>query len=166
MLPLSFFASSIVGTSTRISFFQEFREFLTKSLHLRASCRFPLIDRLINGVGSRISLKPLIWQLFARSSGLLTLSPISRNLFFLCATRFPPTKNSSPFSSSISFSLSHPRCRVFSFPWFLSLALKIAVSQSTSSTILPLTIKTSPNYFFISRDTNKSYRGSICRFFS
>mgnify|MGYP004460306995 CR=1 FL=1 len=130
MLPLSFFASSIVGTSTRISFFQGFREFLIKSLHSRASRRFPLIDRLINGVGSRISLKPPIWQLFARSSGSLILSQFSRKplicvKIFQSSKLFPPTKISNPiFHLNLFFSLFNLRCR-----FFLSLGFSLLLSK-------------------------------------
>lgn len=138
-------ALPMLGTSAGISFFQELREFLIKSLHLWASRRFPLIDRLINGVGSRISLKPPIWQLFAQSSGTSTLSPFSRNPLYTTkifnpATLFPSIKISNPHLPppiSLSFSLTFIAA-FFSSLWFLFvLSIHSSIAFYSSTFLLP-----------------------------
>ena len=157
----------MMDPSARISFFQVFREFLTKSLHLRASCGFPVIALASCERSGQISAITSYMATFCSIQWLTNfLSILPKTSYmrqnFSIQQIISPNKK---FQSQSLF-LFNLRCRVFSFLLVSLFCSQNSCLQCTLNTILPFTIKTSPNYFFISRDTSKSYRGRICRFFS
>lgn len=120
-----------LDTSARISFFQEFQEFLIKSLHLRVSRGFPLIGRLINDCWEPNSHKtPHMATFCSIQRPLNSLSILPKRAyaakFFNLANYFQSFFPHQSLFLPLKPSLPHFFCPL----GFLSLALKIAVCKA------------------------------------